>query len=95
MLIILLWGILAGIACRLFSLKIGALSIVGLSILYMGVAVILFKVKAIWYPIVLPLFFQAPLAFAGAVGIEYSRLFKEFIQGFSRNFWSSCAWKRT
>jgi serine phosphatase RsbU (regulator of sigma subunit) len=79
MLIILLWGILAGIACRLFSLKIGALSIVGLCILYLGVAVILFKVKAIWYPIVLPLFFQAPLAFAGAVGIEYSRLFKEFL----------------
>jgi sigma-B regulation protein RsbU (phosphoserine phosphatase) len=25
------------------------------------------------------LFFQAPLAFAGAVGIEYSRLFKEFL----------------
>jgi serine phosphatase RsbU (regulator of sigma subunit) len=79
MLIILLWGILAGIACRIFSLKIGALIIVGLSILYMGVAVILFKFKAIWYPIVLPLFFQAPLAFAGAVGIEYSRLFKEFL----------------
>ena len=79
MLIILLWGILAGIACRLFSLKIGVLSIVGLSILYMAVAVILFKVKAIWYPIVIPLFFQAPLAFAGAVGIEYSRLFKEFL----------------
>jgi serine phosphatase RsbU (regulator of sigma subunit) len=79
MLIILLWGILAGIACRLFSLKIGALCIVGLSILYLGVAVILFKFKAIWYPIVLPLFFQAPLAFAGAVGIEYSRLFKEFL----------------
>jgi serine phosphatase RsbU (regulator of sigma subunit) len=79
MLIILLWGILAGIACRLFSLKIGALCIVGLSILYLGVAVILFKTHAIWYPIVLPLFFQAPLAFAGAVGIEYSRLFKEFL----------------
>jgi serine phosphatase RsbU (regulator of sigma subunit) len=79
MLIILLWGILAGIACRIFSLKIGALCIVGLSILYLGVAVILFKFKAIWYPIVLPLFFQAPLAFAGAVGIEYSRLFKEFL----------------
>ncbi len=77
--IILLWGILAGIACRLFSLKIGALSIVSVSILYLGVAVILFKFKAIWYPIVIPLFFQAPLAFAGAVGIEYSKLFKEFL----------------
>jgi serine phosphatase RsbU (regulator of sigma subunit) len=79
MLIILLWGILAGIACRLFSLKIGALSIVGLSIIFIGVAVILFKTNAIWYPIVIPLFVQAPLAFAGAVGIEYSRLFKEFL----------------
>jgi sigma-B regulation protein RsbU (phosphoserine phosphatase) len=43
------------------------------------VAVILFKINGIWYPIVIPLFFQAPLAFAGAVGIEYSRLFKEFL----------------
>jgi len=79
MLIILLWGILAGIICRLFSLKIGAAGIVGLSVVYLVVAVILFKTNAIWYPIVIPLFFQAPLAFAGAVGIEYSRLFKEFL----------------
>ncbi len=77
--ILFLWGILAGLACRLFSLKIGALSIAGLSILYLGVAVLLFKTNALWYPIVIPLFFQAPLAFAGAVGIAYSRLFKEFL----------------
>ena len=79
MVIILLWGVLAGIACRLFSLKIGAPIIVGLSLFYLGVAVVLFKTTAFWYPIVLPLFIQAPLAFAGAVGIEYSRLFKEFL----------------
>jgi serine phosphatase RsbU (regulator of sigma subunit)/CHASE2 domain-containing sensor protein len=78
-LIILLWGILTGVCCRLYSLKIGALGIVGLSIVYLAVAVILFKINGIWYPIVIPLFFQAPLAFAGAVGIEYSRLFKEFL----------------
>lgn len=76
-LIILLWGILAGIVCRIFSVKIGALSVVGLSIIYLVVAVILFKINGIWYPIVIPLFFQAPLAFIGAVGIEHSRLFKE------------------
>jgi serine phosphatase RsbU (regulator of sigma subunit) len=79
MLIILLWGILAGLTCRLFSLKIGALGIVGLSVIYLAVAVLFFKTNAIWYPIVIPLFLQAPLAFAGAVGIEYSRLFKEFL----------------
>ncbi|MBC2734525.1 MAG: SpoIIE family protein phosphatase [Desulfobacteraceae bacterium] len=78
-LILFLWGILAGIACRLFSLKIGALNIAGLSILYLGVAVLFFKTNGIWYPIVIPLFFQVPMAFAGAVGIEYSRLFKEFL----------------
>jgi serine phosphatase RsbU (regulator of sigma subunit) len=78
-LIIVLWGILAGIACRLFSLKIGALSIGLLSVFYLLVAVVLFRTNSIWYPIVIPLFFQAPLAFAGAVGIEYSRLFKEFL----------------
>ena len=78
-LILLLWGVLAGVICRLYSLKIGALGIVGSSIIYLVIAVILFKTNAIWYPIVIPLFFQAPLAFLSAVGIEHSRLFKEFL----------------
>jgi serine phosphatase RsbU (regulator of sigma subunit) len=78
-LIILLWGILAGIVCRIFSIKIGALSVVGLSIIYLVTAVVLFKIKGSWLPIVIPLFLQAPLAFIGAVGIEHSRLFKEFL----------------
>ncbi len=77
--IILLWGILSGAICRLFSLKIGAMGIVGLSLVYLVVAIILFKTNGIWYPIVIPLFFQTPLAFIGAVGIEHSRLFKEVL----------------
>ncbi|MGD9251618.1 MAG: CHASE2 domain-containing protein, partial [Desulfobacterales bacterium] len=77
--ILLVWGIIAGIACRLFALKIGALAILGLCILYLGLAVFLFNFNAIWIPIVISLFFQAPLALAGAVGMEYSRLFKEFL----------------
>jgi serine phosphatase RsbU (regulator of sigma subunit)/CHASE2 domain-containing sensor protein len=78
-LILLLWGLLAGAACRLFSLKIGALGTLGLGVLYLGAAILLFKADAVWVPVVIPLFFQAPLAFAGAVGIEYARLFKEFL----------------
>jgi serine phosphatase RsbU (regulator of sigma subunit) len=78
-LIILLWGILAGVCSRILSLKFGALGIVVLSIIYLVVAVIIFKFNGIWYPIVIPLFFQAPLAFIGAVGIEHSRLFKEVL----------------
>jgi sigma-B regulation protein RsbU (phosphoserine phosphatase) len=52
---------------------------VGLSILYLVVAVYLFKSNGTWYPIIIPLFFQAPLAFIGAVAIEHSRLFKEVL----------------
>ena len=76
-LIILLWGILVGIICRISTVKVGALSVVGLSILYLVAAVYLFKTNGSWYPIVIPLFFQTPLAFIGAVAIEHSRLFKE------------------
>jgi serine phosphatase RsbU (regulator of sigma subunit) len=76
-LIILLWGILAGIICRISTVKVGALSVVGLSILYLVAAVYLFKTNGSWVPIVIPLFFQTPLAFIGAVAIEHSRLFKE------------------
>ncbi len=76
-LIILLWGILVGIICRISTVKVGALSVVGLSILYLVAAAYRFKANGNWYPIVIPLFFQAPLAFIGAVAIEHSRLFKE------------------
>jgi serine phosphatase RsbU (regulator of sigma subunit) len=76
-LVILLWGILVSTICRTSTLKIGALSVVVLSILYLATAVYLFKTKGSWYPIVIPLFIQTPLAFMGAVVIEHARLFKE------------------
>ena len=75
-LIILFWGILIGVICRIYSVKVGALGVICLSILYLVVAVYLFKANGSWYPIVIPLFFQAPLAFIGALAIEHSRLFK-------------------
>jgi len=78
-LIILLWGILAGIICRISTLKVGALGVVGLSVLYVAAATFHFRTSGVWYPIVIPLFFQAPLAFLGAVGIEHGRLFKEVL----------------
>jgi hypothetical protein len=76
-LIVLLWGILVGIISRISTVKVGALNVVALSILYLVAAVVLFKTNNSWYPIVIPLFFQAPLAFIGAIAIEHSRLFKE------------------
>ena len=78
-LIILLWGFLLGIACRVSSLRIGALISICLSVFYLSVAVYAFKDRNIWCPVFIPLFFQVPMAFLGAVSIEHSSLFKEVL----------------
>ena len=77
--VVLFWGILLGMACRISSMKIGALNAIGLSIFYLAAAVYVFKVRNVWYPVVIPLFFQAPLAYLGAVAIEHGNLFKEVL----------------
>ncbi|MEN8232891.1 MAG: SpoIIE family protein phosphatase, partial [Thermodesulfobacteriota bacterium] len=77
--VVLLWGFLLGIVCRISIIRIGALNTVGLSIFYLAAAVYIFKAKNVWYPVVIPLFFQAPLAFLGAVTIEHANLFKEVL----------------
>jgi serine phosphatase RsbU (regulator of sigma subunit) len=77
--VVLFWGILLGIACRISSMRIGALNAIGLSIFYLAAAVYVFKAKNVWYPVVIPLFFQAPLAYLGAVAIEHGSLFKEVL----------------
>lgn len=76
-LIILLWGILLGIICRMSPIGVASLGAVGLSILYLFVAWHQFKTSNSWYPIVIPLFFQTPLAFFGAVVWNYIETNKE------------------
>ncbi len=58
---------------------ISASWVVGLSVLYFVSAVVQFKFFHLWYPIVIPLVLQAPLAFLGSTGIKYAWLFKEFL----------------
>jgi serine phosphatase RsbU (regulator of sigma subunit) len=77
--VVLFWGMLLGIACRISSMRIGALNAIGLSIFYLAAAVYMFKTNNVWYPVVIPLFFQAPLAYLGAVAIEHGSLFKEVL----------------
>jgi adenylate cyclase len=76
-LIILLWGILVGGICRISPIVVAALGVVGLGILYLSVAWYQFKTGSNWYPIVIPLFFQAPLAFFSAVVWNYVETNKE------------------
>ena len=68
---VLLWGVVLGILCRLFPTSIAAGSVVGISILYLIAAQHQFTNTGNWYPLVIPLFFQAPLAFFGTVLWKY------------------------
>jgi len=77
--LIFFWGLLLGIVCRISSLRIGFINAIALGALYLVGATYVFKTQNIWYPLVIPLFFQMPMAFIGAAGIEHSRLFKEFL----------------
>jgi adenylate cyclase len=64
---LLLWGVLIGMICYLFPTFIASISILGLIVLYFTVTAYQFKASGSWYPFVLPLLIQSPLAFFGAV----------------------------
>jgi adenylate cyclase len=74
---ILVWGVVLGIVCLFFPAAIAAFSVIGLSLLYLAAAHYQFKHTGSWYPLVIPLFFQAPLAYFGTVLWKYFELNKE------------------
>ena len=76
-LVLLLWGVLVGVLCRKLHVGIAALAVAGLGGLYLAVAWVQFKTGNVWYPIAVPLFFQAPLAFVGGVIWNYLDTKKE------------------
>jgi serine phosphatase RsbU (regulator of sigma subunit) len=76
---IFLWGLFLGIVSRLTNIRFAIVSIIAFSGLYLGGAGYIFKTENTWLPVMIPLFFQGPMALIGAVGIEHSRLFKEFL----------------
>ena len=71
------WGLILGGFCRMSSVVVGAAITLGLSALYFFGAVYQFKADGTWLPIVIPLFAQSPLAFAGAVLWGYAETHKE------------------
>lgn len=72
------WGMLLGILCYLLSPLISALSAACASVLYLAVALYQFQTHCIWYPLVVPLFCQAPIAFLGGIGWRIGSKNKEF-----------------
>lgn len=74
---ILLWGLLVGIIGRIFTIMVGSLALLGVSALYLVGAHYSFASDGTWYPLVIPLFVQSPLALIGAVLWNYVETNKE------------------
>jgi adenylate cyclase len=67
LLTILGWGILVGVVCRMTSTLVAILGVLVASVLMLIAAEYQFENNSVWYPIIVPLFLQTPLAFFGAV----------------------------
>ena len=77
LLIISLWGILLGLVCRVAPTVVAALGTLGLTLLYVLVAHHQFVTAGMWYPLIIPIVVQLPLAFVGAVLWRYVDTDKE------------------
>ncbi len=75
--IIFFWGMAVGIFCLFFSNVIAFISVVGITALYSVMAMYQFTTAGIWYPLVIPLFFQVPLSFIGSIAWKYQETSKE------------------
>ena len=75
--IIFLWGVLLGILCFFIPPVIAAFSVVSLSILYLSIALSQFNNTGIWYPLIIPLFFQVPIAYFGTILWKFFETNKE------------------
>jgi len=76
-LFLLLWGVVLGMACRLLPTIPAAVAATGLSGLYLLFAHQQFTSSGLWYPLVAPVFVQAPVAFLGALAWNYGETHRE------------------
>ncbi|MFB3081983.1 MAG: CHASE2 domain-containing protein [Gammaproteobacteria bacterium] len=75
--IVLIWGLLIGIVCRLSSPAAAITGSLVLSACYFAVSYLLFKSLGIWCPIVVPLAIQSPVALFAAILWRYVDTNKE------------------
>ena len=74
--LILLWGFVIAMLCLLLPTYTAAISASGLAIVYLLIVAYEFKSTGTWYPLIVPLLVQSPVAFLGAVvwkSLEWNR----------------------
>ena len=69
--LVLCWGIVIGVLCRLLPISIAAGATAGIGALYLLVAAYQFQSRQSWFPLVIPLLVQLPIGFSGAVLWNY------------------------
>ena len=69
--LLLSWGIIVGVLCRLLPISMATGAMVGMAGLYLAFAAYQFQSYQQWYPVVLPLLVQLPIGFGGAVLWNY------------------------
>jgi CHASE2 domain-containing sensor protein len=77
LLVVGLWGGALGAMCRLLPTGIAALNALGLGVVYGFAVKYQFSAAGTWYPLMIPLGLQIPLAFAGALLWRYVEAEKE------------------
>ena len=75
--VVFFWGLLVAGVGLLTSTLTAALAIAGAGLIYLFAAVFKFQADGTWYPVIIPLFIQSPLALAGAVLWNYFETNKE------------------
>jgi adenylate cyclase len=68
LIVLFLWGMVIGIVCYYLPTLIAVVAALGLSVAYFFFSEYQFMTTGSWYPLVLPLLIQSPLAFFSAVG---------------------------
>ncbi|MEW6571110.1 MAG: adenylate/guanylate cyclase domain-containing protein [Nitrospirota bacterium] len=75
--IIFIWGMMAGAICRKYRVSVSSLSVAVLGSFYLLFSVYQFKNSGAWFPIVIPLLFQTPIAVFAGVLLNYADMKKE------------------
>ncbi len=75
--VVVFWGFLVAAISRMSSTPAAAFAIGGVSLIYMFAALFKFQADATWYPVIIPLFIQSPLALGGGILWNYFETNKE------------------
>ena len=67
------WGVLGGLIGSCFSTTASVTGILLLNSFYIGMAYVQFKIGGIWYPLVVPILLQTPVAFIGGLVWKYRK----------------------